>query len=198
MAMHNSSADGGSGSGGTMSQVKEAGSQVMDQATDKMGDLVDRAKPQIESQKDRVAENLSSTADALRQTGQQLRSKDESAMVGEYVERAAAGVERFAGYLRDRPLDQLMRDAEGFARRQPAVFLCGAFGLGLIAARFLKSSGGSGGPEQGSSRGQTWSGSGSAMRSWDRPTGSADYRRQEHGSIPGMHNGYNSSSQNGS
>jgi hypothetical protein len=33
----------------------------------------------------------------------------------------------------------MARDLEGFARRNPALFFGAAFGLGLLAARFLKS-----------------------------------------------------------
>ena len=43
------------------------------------------------------------------------------------------------GYLRGKDFDRMVDDLEGFARRQPALFLGGAFMLGLLAARFLKS-----------------------------------------------------------
>jgi len=71
--------------------------------------------------------------------GQHLRKGDQ-AFVADYVDQAAGQIERFAGYLENRSVDELMYDAERFARRQPAMFLGGAFVLGVLAARFLKSS----------------------------------------------------------
>ena len=35
-------------------------------------------------------------------------------------------------------MDDIVREAEAFARRQPAVFIGGALALGLLASRFLK------------------------------------------------------------
>jgi hypothetical protein len=45
-----------------------------------------------------------------------------------------------AGYLTARDVDQLVSEAEAFARRQLAAFLGGAFALGFLVSRFLKSS----------------------------------------------------------
>jgi hypothetical protein len=42
--------------------------------------------------------------------------------------------------LRKKDVQQLMQDAQRLARRQPALFIGSAFALGLVAARFLKSS----------------------------------------------------------
>jgi hypothetical protein len=62
--------------------------------------------------------------------------------VAQYVEQAADRIEQFSSRLRDRDLGDLMRDADRFARRQPAVFIGAAFMVGVLAARFFKSSGG--------------------------------------------------------
>jgi hypothetical protein len=50
-------------------------------------------------------------------------------------------VERVTGYLRGRDVPALLRDLEGLARRQPALFLGGSVALGALGARFLLSSG---------------------------------------------------------
>ena len=135
---------GGAGSEGTTEQVKEKASEAVDQAKRKTGQLVEQAteqaKPRLESQKERAAGSLSTTAQALRQTGQQLREQEEGP-VAQFAERAAEQVERVAGYLREKDITQLVSEVEDFARRQPALFLGGAFALGLLSARFLKSSG---------------------------------------------------------
>jgi len=125
-------------------QAKEQTQQVVQQAGQKAGQVMDQArdqvKSQLSSQKDRATDGLGTIAQALRQTGDQLRTQDQ-AVVSQYVEQAAQAVESFSGYLRDKQVDDLVLEVENLARRQPAVFLGGAFALGFLAARFLKSSG---------------------------------------------------------
>jgi len=124
-------------------QVKETVGQVADQAQQAAGQVVDQARQQVSSrlvgQKDRAAEGLTSVAQALRQTSQQLRAQDQQAVTG-YIESAASQVERVSNYLKHNDLGGLIDDVEQFARRQPALFLGGTFVLGLLGARFLKSS----------------------------------------------------------
>jgi hypothetical protein len=124
-------------------QAKETAGQVADQAQQAAGQVADQARQQVSSrltgQKDRAAEGLGSVAQALRQTGQQLREQDQQA-VTDYIDRAASQVERLSSYLQQHEIGQLVDDVEQFARRQPALFLGGAFVMGLLGARFLKSS----------------------------------------------------------
>ena len=56
------------------------------------------------------------------------------------VEQANNGLKRISDKLRGKSLDELLRDAQSFAREQPVVFLGAAAGAGFLAARFLKSS----------------------------------------------------------
>ena len=137
-----STASGSTGQSPT-AQALRAADQVTDQAKQQASQLADQAKQQVSSQlssqKTRAAEGLGSVAQALRQTSQQLRDQDQGPMP-QYVERAADQIERISGYLQDKDVSQLVDDVERYARRQPALFLGGAFVLGLIGARFLKSS----------------------------------------------------------
>ena len=45
-----------------------------------------------------------------------------------------------SSYLRDHDMNDLVRDAEDYARREPLIFFGAAFAAGFIAARFLKAS----------------------------------------------------------
>jgi len=137
-------AQGGSGTTRDLTdQAKATAGQVTDQAKATAGQVADTARQQVSTrladQKDRAAESLGGVAQALRQTSQQLREKDQAGVTG-YVDQAANQIERFSGYLQGRDMGQLVDDVEGFARRQPAAFLGGAFLIGLLGARFLKSS----------------------------------------------------------
>ena len=105
--------------------------------------LMDRlrngAASQLGTQKNRATDGVTSVAQAVRQSTQQLRdSRHET--IAQYVDQAVDGVERFANRLKDKDVNELVRDAQQFARRNPAVFVGTAFGIGVVAARFLESS----------------------------------------------------------
>lgn len=106
--------------------------------------VMDRVKSsataQLSSQKDRATEGLGSFAEAVRKTSQPLRESNQDT-IAEFVDKAADRIDRFSTQLRQREVGELMDDAQRFARRQPALFIGGAFAVGLLAARFLKSSG---------------------------------------------------------
>ena len=104
----------------------------------------DAASAQVSTQKDRATDTLGTLASAVRQSTQTLRDQQQDT-IAQFVERAADQIERFSATLRNRDLSQLMGDAQQFARRQPAVFIGAAFAAGVLAARFLKSSGDRGG-----------------------------------------------------
>jgi hypothetical protein len=93
----------------------------------------------IDEQKSRASDTLGSLAGAVRGMSQPLRDGGQPQIAG-YVNKAADGIERWAANLRQQDLEDAMRAVEQFARRQPAMFLGLAFGAGLVAARFLKSS----------------------------------------------------------
>jgi hypothetical protein len=121
----------------------DQGAPILQQTRQKAGQMVDQARgqvmEQIDSQKAKAAGGLSTVAQALRQTGEQLQGQDQGAF-GQAAQRAADAVERFSGYIEQRDARQLINEVEQFARSQPAIFLGSAFALGLLAARFFKSS----------------------------------------------------------
>jgi hypothetical protein len=72
-------------------------------------------------------------------SSQQLREQNHDS-VSRYIERAAIQLDHAAHYLQTAEPDELVDRVENFARREPALFIGGAFALGLLGARFLKSS----------------------------------------------------------
>lgn len=120
-------------------EVKNVAGQVQQQVKEVAVQAQEQAKTAITERKDMAATRLTSVAEALRQTGTQLRGQEEDWMA-RYSNQAADQVENFAGYLENHNVEDLVREAEDFARRQPELFLGGAFTLGLLVARFFKSS----------------------------------------------------------
>jgi ElaB/YqjD/DUF883 family membrane-anchored ribosome-binding protein len=104
-----------------------------------MDRLRNGAASQLDTQKDRASDGVSSVAQAVRHSTQQLRDNRHET-IAQYVDQAVDGVERFANRLKEKDVNELVRDAQQFARRNPAVFVGTAFAIGVVAARFLKSS----------------------------------------------------------
>jgi hypothetical protein len=104
-----------------------------------MNTVKERATSQLDTQKSRATDGLSVIAGAVRQTTQQLRN-DQHETLAQYVDRAADQLERFSNTIRNKDVDELLREARQLARQRPALFIGGSFAVGLLAARFLKSS----------------------------------------------------------
>jgi hypothetical protein len=145
MAQPNSSrttadASTGGGAAGGTSDAGNAGSNSAQRDTTIVGRVRERAEATLESQKDRATDGLGSVARAVRSTEEQLRSQHHESIAG-YVAQVAERIDRFSEQLRDKHVHELLDDAQRFARRHPAAFAGSAFAVGLVAARFLKSSG---------------------------------------------------------
>jgi ElaB/YqjD/DUF883 family membrane-anchored ribosome-binding protein len=124
--------------------VRDKKRYLMDQTQQTSGSGIadrvrERASAQLNEQKDRATDGLGSVAQAVRQSTQQLRAERHET-VAQYVEQAADQLERFSTRLKEKNISELVGDAQRLARRQPALFIGGAFAIGLLGARFLKSS----------------------------------------------------------
>ena len=131
--------NGGTGSGGVKSQVREVKEQVVGQAKTVFGQARDSAASSLTESKRGLADQVASVATAVRGTTEHFRGQDQQ-RIAEWTDGLAGQADRFAGYLRDADFGAMRRDVENLARRQPGVVVGGAFLLGLLGARFLKSS----------------------------------------------------------
>jgi len=120
-------------------QVSKGAQQVKEQTQQAAQQAVTGAQSAIDSQKDKGAQTLTQTADALRKTSQDLQQNN-IPVAGQAIDMAASKLEDTAGYLRSHSVVQLIDDAEQYARNNGMIVMGGAFVLGLLAARFLKSS----------------------------------------------------------
>jgi hypothetical protein len=128
--------------------MKDTARSFYEQAKSSAGDAYDtvaeKATSSLEERKAGLAEGLTGVADTVRRVSGTLNEDSGNTPVAEYAARytdtAAKAIEDIAGYFDRTDLRGMARDLESFARRNPAVFLGSAFALGVIAARFLKSS----------------------------------------------------------
>jgi len=104
-----------------------------------MGRVRSSANAQLSQQKDRATDGIGSVAQAVRQSTQQLRDQQHDT-IAQYIEQAADQLERLSSRLKEKNVNELVEDAQRFARQRPALFVGSAFAIGLVGARFLKSS----------------------------------------------------------
>ena len=126
------------------SNQQSAGQAVKETAGKAVGQAKEKATNILDEQKSKAASSLSGVADGIRKVGENLREGEKQNVIADtaarYGDDLAAKIEDFSGYLDQATFKDLTRDIEGFARRQPAIFVGGAFLLGVLAARFLKTS----------------------------------------------------------
>ena len=127
------------GTGGARAQIREVKDQVVGQAKNSLRQAKDSAGSSLNESRSQAADRIGGIASAVRSTSEHLRSGNQ-ASVANLTDSLADQVERLSSYLRDRDLNEFRNDLESFARRQPAVAVGVALALGVLGARFLKSS----------------------------------------------------------
>lgn len=123
--------------GQVVQQTKQAASRVADQA-------VQQVRSQIATGKERASGSLEDVAQALHATSETLRERNQET-IGSVAQTGAELVDQVSDYFRERSVDQITQDVEGFARRQAGLFPGAAFAAGFMLSRFLKSSSPNGG-----------------------------------------------------
>ena len=103
-----------------------------------LGGIQQRVTSRVDEQKNRAADGLGGIADVLRNATSDLRHENEA--LASYVDMASDQMKAFAEQIRQRGVTEMIDDVGQFARRRPALFIGGAFLVGLGIARFLKAS----------------------------------------------------------
>jgi hypothetical protein len=137
----------GSNSSSNETPAGERGHQeesVLEEAQEVLADTAararDKAGARVDSERSKLADQIGVVTQALRDGSSEIRDNDKAETVARYVDTFADQTERLADYVSAKSPRDMLADLESFARREPALFLGGAFTLGLIASRLLKSS----------------------------------------------------------
>jgi len=131
-------ANAGTGAG-AREQVRQAKDKVMDQARTTLRDARERAGSTFTDTRRQAADRIGGVGSAFHRTGETLREEDQ-ARFADVADNVARQIDRVADYLRDSDGQTIARDIESLTRRQPALVFAGAFAIGVLAARFFKSS----------------------------------------------------------
>lgn len=120
-------------------KVSETAAMAKEQAKRAAAQVTEQAKTTVDSRLTDVAGEIGSVASAVRQTTYEIGSENQT--VARYGERIAEQLEGISSYLNEKGVEDVLTDLQDFARRKPAVFLGGAFMLGMVVGRFVRSSG---------------------------------------------------------
>ncbi len=126
------------GNGGVSANPSPVGNGGVRDTNGLLGGIQQRVTSRVDQQKQRAADGLGGIADVFRSASNELRSDNET--LASYVDLASDQMRRLADHIRERGVADMLDDVHDFARRRPALFIGGAFVIGLGLARFLKSS----------------------------------------------------------
>lgn len=118
------------------SPLNEAGREATESVGQIAGRAADVGLQRADQGKDEAAHTITRLASSMRQVSTDLEG-DQPAIAG-VARTAAEQVERLATYMERTDTRQIVNTVEDAARRQPLLFLGGAFALGVVAARLLK------------------------------------------------------------
>ena len=119
-------------------KIKGQASDLVDAAKDVASQATDKIKDAVSDRKTSGAEYVGSLADTMRRAAREFDT--DLPIAGTYIRKAASQVEGVSDQIRNGNLNDLVRNAQSFARRQPTAFLGLAVLAGFGAVRFLKSS----------------------------------------------------------
>jgi ElaB/YqjD/DUF883 family membrane-anchored ribosome-binding protein len=121
------------------STMQQAASATQDKAVELREKSAGQLRQQLDTRTTDAGGQVRNVARALRRSGEELRGQgnDQAAQI---TDGAAQRVESLGDYLERVDGDQLLRDAERFARQRP--WLLAGMGLvaGLVASRVMKAS----------------------------------------------------------
>lgn len=105
------------------------------------GHLAERASEtgfqQVDQRRGQAADAVDHVAQSIRKVSHDLEMQQPA--IANVADTAADQAERLAGYLRRTDARQMLDTVQGYARRQPLLFVGGAFLAGLAASRLMKS-----------------------------------------------------------
>jgi hypothetical protein len=130
--------------------IKDQASDFVDAAKDVASQASDKLKDAVNDRKTSGAEYVGSLADTMRRAAREFDT--DLPIAGTYIRKAASQIEGVSDHIRNGNLNDVVRNAQSFARRQPTAFLGLAVLAGFGAVRFLKSSSNDEGSSSGAMR----------------------------------------------
>lgn len=124
--------------GSSTDALKDHASDFVEAAKDVASQASEKLKGAVDDRKSSGAEYVGKLANSMRRAAREFDA--DLPMAGTYIRKAASQVEAVSDTIRTGSFNDLVRNGQSFARRQPTVFLGIAILAGFGVVRFLKSS----------------------------------------------------------
>lgn len=131
-----SSTGAAAGSDTIAEHAKSAAGDAAGQVSSLIDQARDKASAAVEGPKAGLADQIDDFADAVQRSGDQFKGQQD--WIASAVERGANELSGLAMSLRENDLGTLLRQVQGFARQQPALFIGASFAAGFALSRFGK------------------------------------------------------------
>jgi ElaB/YqjD/DUF883 family membrane-anchored ribosome-binding protein len=118
--------------------LKGQASDFVDAAKDVASQATDKLREAVSEKKSAGAEYVGSLADTIRRVAREF--DNDLPLAGSYIRKAASQVETVSESIRTGDFNDIVQNAQSFARRQPTAFLGLAALTGFAIVRLLKSS----------------------------------------------------------
>lgn len=123
--------------GATRAKVGGATTKLREEAGALKGQATARARDYATQGKERATYALDNVARLITDAAGTVDSKV-GTQYGDYTRKAADAVSGFASSLKDREVDDLVRDATEFVKKSPAIAIGAAAAIGFVLARLVK------------------------------------------------------------
>lgn len=119
----------------TKQKAREAAEAIRETGKAALGEARDTAEETAKTVRKSAADTGEKVASAIRDRAEQ---QDDDSVQRRLLESVAGGMDSLSHRVREGSLSQLVADAEGFARRNPLLFVAGAALAGFAIARMTQ------------------------------------------------------------
>jgi ElaB/YqjD/DUF883 family membrane-anchored ribosome-binding protein len=103
-----------------------------DQARERASAMSHKAQQRAEQGKEKAATGMHRAADRIRERG-----SGSEGLAGQASSKAANGMDKAADYLKDHNTDEMLKDAERYAKEHPGQAIVGAVVAGFLLGKIL-------------------------------------------------------------
>ena len=113
--------------------------RVKSDAAEVLGKAKEAGQQHLESGKQAAVNEAEKVAAVMEEASSQFKQNDLQTLA-DYASEIGLTIKTFADDLRHRSVDDLLKDTQALARRNPTAFLLGSVAIGVAISRFFKAS----------------------------------------------------------
>jgi hypothetical protein len=113
--------------------------KVKSEATGMAEEAKRQGQEQFETHKHTAADQTEKLAGVVERVAEEFKGQDQQSLA-DYAGELAGGMKSFAENMRNKTLEDVIKDTQQLARNNPTLFLMGSVAVGIALSRFFKAS----------------------------------------------------------